>query len=229
MAKKKKLTPNQQEWRKQTKRINDLIRRLEKRGYIVDKSTLIKIPKTITKKALERIKGIKTAEIIKKSKFKLPETGEIIRGEEGKKYENIRRSQKAAKTRKEKQRVKEAPTEPPTAENTMPRQAFYNMVIENYFANLPGQSGTITYKVYEIVNSLIDQYGIEQIATVMLKASEQGLILTREIWYSDELRAEYFRQFISILPISKEEMERLYDDILEYADENDVMDYENFS
>lgn len=74
-------------------------RSMAKRGYVVD-AVLPKEPKKITEASVRRIKKI-SSNLYKKSYY-VTEEGEVISGEEGRKYERSRSARKAAETRKRK-------------------------------------------------------------------------------------------------------------------------------
>lgn len=74
-------------------------RSMAKRGYVID-AVLPKEPKKITEASVRRIKKI-SADLYKKSYY-VTEEGEVISGEEGRKYERSRSAKKAAETRKRK-------------------------------------------------------------------------------------------------------------------------------
>lgn len=74
----KKLTQTQKEYRKQRRRVQQAVKRLEKIGYIFDENVVPKIPKKITKASVQRLAKI-TPE-------KLREKSEYIIGEEVVKY-----------------------------------------------------------------------------------------------------------------------------------------------
>ena len=76
-------------------------RSMARRGYVID-AVLPKEPKKITEASVRRIKKI-SANLYKKSYY-VTEEGEVISGEEGRKYERSRSAKKAAETRKRKKR-----------------------------------------------------------------------------------------------------------------------------
>lgn len=84
------------------KAVSDFFRKcrsMARRGYVID-AVLPKEPKKITEASVRRIKKI-SANLYKKSYF-VTEEGEVISGEEGRKYERSRSAKKAAETRKRK-------------------------------------------------------------------------------------------------------------------------------
>lgn len=74
-------------------------RSMARRGYVID-AVLPKEPKKITEASVRRIKKI-SSNLYKKSYY-VTEEGEVISGEEGRKYERSRSAKKAAATRKRK-------------------------------------------------------------------------------------------------------------------------------
>lgn len=81
-------------------------RSMAKRGYVID-AVLPKEPKKITEASVRRIKKI-SSDLYKKSYY-VTEEGEVISGEEGRKYERSRSAKKAAETRKRNKRIGETP------------------------------------------------------------------------------------------------------------------------
>ncbi len=99
----KNLTPNQQAWKKELKRLQQFIRRAKKRGYTFSEDVIPETPKRITKKQLSKIKGINPQTLYEQAEFYNPETGETISGVEGRKFERKRSAKKAQLTKAIKQ------------------------------------------------------------------------------------------------------------------------------
>lgn len=99
----KKLTPNQQAWEKELKRLQQFIHRAKKRGYTFSEDVIPETPKRITKKQLSKIKGINPQTLYEQAEFYNPETGETISGVEGRKFERKRSAKKAQLTKAIKQ------------------------------------------------------------------------------------------------------------------------------
>lgn len=98
----KNLTPNQKEWEKELKRLQQFIRRAKKRGYTFSEDVIPETPKRITKKQLSKIKGINPQTLYSQAEFYNPETGETISGIEGRKFERKRSARKGLQTRQNK-------------------------------------------------------------------------------------------------------------------------------
>lgn len=93
-------TPLQQEYRKQQKRIQNFIRRAEKRGYQFEENLVPEMPKRVTKQAIERIKSIKPKILYKSAVYGGEASqGEVVQGLEGRKLERKASAQKAKATR----------------------------------------------------------------------------------------------------------------------------------
>lgn len=97
--KRKTVRPIVKAYRKAVSAFFRKARSMAKRGYVID-AVLPKEPKKITEASVRRIKKI-SSNLYKKSYY-VTEEGEVISGEEGRKYERSRSAKKAAETRKRK-------------------------------------------------------------------------------------------------------------------------------
>lgn len=97
--KRKTVRPVVKAYRKAVSAFFRKARSMAKRGYVID-AVLPEEPKKITEASVRRIKKI-SANLYKKSYY-VTEEGEVISGEEGRKYERSRSAKKAAETRKRK-------------------------------------------------------------------------------------------------------------------------------
>lgn len=99
--KKRELSALEQEYKKQRRRVKQLVGRLEKRGYKVPETIIPKQPKRITQKSVQRLEKI-TSEYIyghRKTKY-VTESGKAVKGTEGVKIERSRSAKKGHETRK---------------------------------------------------------------------------------------------------------------------------------
>lgn len=92
---KKRLTPNQEAWNKEFKRIQRFIKNASKRGFTFDIE--IEKPSRITKKQLEKIKALNPKELYKYAEYIIPETGEKVTGTQGRTYERSQAQLKSSK------------------------------------------------------------------------------------------------------------------------------------
>lgn len=104
--KRKTVRPVVKAYRKVVSNFSRKARSMAKRGYVID-AVLPEEPKKITEASVRRIKKI-SANLYKKSYY-VTEEGEVISGEEGRKYERSRSAKKAAETRKRNKRIGETP------------------------------------------------------------------------------------------------------------------------
>lgn len=104
--KRKTVRPVVKAYRKAVSAFFRKARSMAKRGYVID-AVLPEEPKKITEASVRRINKI-SANLYKKSYF-VTEEGEVISGEEGRKYERSKAAKKAAETRKRNKRIGEIP------------------------------------------------------------------------------------------------------------------------
>lgn len=94
---KKKLTVNQQQWKKEVARLKQFIRRAEKRGFTFD-DIIPGTPKRITKKQLNLIKSLTPNVLYSRSQYTDPQTGQSMAGTEGRRLERSRAALKRFKS-----------------------------------------------------------------------------------------------------------------------------------
>jgi len=105
---KQKLTPNQQAWKRETKRIKAFMRRATKRGYIFEGITLPSAPKRITKKSLQQLKDITPDYLYGKAKKLVPgSTDQYMTGTEARAMERRVAYLKGKATRERNQLIKQ--------------------------------------------------------------------------------------------------------------------------
>ena len=94
---KKKLTVNQEQWKKEVNRLKQFIRRAEKRGFTFD-DVIPQTPKRITKKQLNLIKSLTPTVLYRSSQYTDPQTGQSMTGTEGRRLERSRAALKRFKS-----------------------------------------------------------------------------------------------------------------------------------
>lgn len=200
MAKKKKQTPLQLDYKKQVKRIKQAISRAEKRGYIVPDNIIPKQPKKITRKSVERLKKITTSDIYAKSEKLDLETGELIPGEVARKQERSEAAKKSAKTRKERRynpEKGESEYYEPQYE-TFPSAA--DIIIANFRANLTRFPEVAQPLVNQWLNRLLNDYSKEDVAEMLENAAAQGLGIDYSIAYREDLLLDRLSEMLDLLP-----------------------------
>lgn len=99
------------EYRKERKRVRDLVNRMKKRGYIDLDDVIPPIPKRITQGSIRRLKELTPRKLQEKARYVEPETGEVVSGRKGRLLERKRATEKAKETVKKK-KEKEAAKKP---------------------------------------------------------------------------------------------------------------------
>lgn len=108
MAKRKQpISPLIQEYRHQRRRIQQFMRRAEKRGYQFSPNALPDRPKRITEKSVKRLQELTPEKLYKKAQYGGEASyGEVIKGTQGRKLERKLSAEKARQTRLERKQVK---------------------------------------------------------------------------------------------------------------------------
>mgnify|MGYP005949363325 CR=1 FL=1 len=210
MSKKKKQpTLLQVEYRKARRNLQARIRRLEKKGIMVEPIPVI--PKRITRGSINRLNKLTRKKLIEtKTSIKFSvETGEI--------FEEITRTKRKKKTEK-----------PPelTPETEIPEYISYDrmtdIIITNVMSELSNVKSYISRpearnnvdKIEHTINSLILQYGKREVATALNKANAEDKI-TLPLMYDDEATARFLIDIMSFLSeIGAEFAESEYDNIM---------------
>lgn len=203
MAKKKKPTQLQFDYRKQVKRLKQAVRRAEKRGYIIPDDIIPNQPKRITRKSVERLKKITTKDIYSKAEWIDIETGELIKGEKARKLERYKSAKKAAQTRKEKRynaQQGESEYYYPQYE-TFPSAA--DIIIGNFRADVISRYPEGAGKVLErFLNNALAQHTKEDVAKMLELGRERGLLSDIIIYASrnSDLLYDKISEMLDFLP-----------------------------
>lgn len=96
------MTKLQHEYAKQEKRIKSLLRRAEKRGYIIPDNIMPEKPKRITRKSIERLQYLKPERLYAKMEYVIHQTGEVISGTKGRELERQSAALKGMKSKKKR-------------------------------------------------------------------------------------------------------------------------------
>ena len=198
-----------EQYMQERRRIQNFIRRAEKRGYIVPKDLLPKIPKRVTKASISRLQKLDAKAIYDKSTYVSRETGEVVSGRKGRAIERTIAAKKGAETRKRKAAaVKASQSEPPF----IPRET--DIILENLREQLetfmPSISAT-RYQQEQQVNhrdlllgaldDAIDELGEDAVAQNIKKHSNELSDLIETALYTayDNVMKTSLVQFYNIL------------------------------
>lgn len=93
---KKLPTINEQLYKKEVRRLQQFLRRAEKRGFSFPENVIPKRPKKITIKSVQRLQKLTPEKLYKKATYTEPDTGKVITGEQGRKLERQRAARKSS-------------------------------------------------------------------------------------------------------------------------------------
>lgn len=196
---KRKLTPIQQQYRKERRRIQNAMYRLDKQGYVLPEDLLPSIPKKVTQASINRLKKITSESIYKKSKKLDFETGEIIPGIVARDKARSQRAKKAARTRS----IKKEYTEPtiyiePPAYTTFPSGA--DIIINNFRSDVigrfPESAGPILNRW---LDGLLAQQDKEDVANMLETAAANGAVIDYKVAYNTEALMGAIADFMDYL------------------------------
>lgn len=196
---KRKLTPIQQQYRKERRRIQNAMNRLEKQGYVLPEDLLPSIPKKVTQSSINRLKKITSESIYKKSKKLDFETGEITPGIVARDKARSQRAKEAARTRS----IKKEYTEPtvyiePPQYTTFPSGA--DIIINNFRSDVigrfPESAGPILNRW---LDGLLAQQDKEDVANMLETAAANGVVIDYKVAYNTEALMGAIADFMDYL------------------------------
>lgn len=196
---KRKLTPIQQQYRKERRRIQNAMNRLEKQGYVLPEDLLPSIPKKVTQASINRLKKITSESIYKKSKKLDFETGEITPGIVARDKARSQRAKEAARRRAFKQEYvsPQVYTEPPQY-ITFPSGA--DIIINNFRSDVigrfPESAGPILNRW---LDGLLAQQDKEDVANMLETAVANGVVIDYKVAYNTEALMGAIADFMDYL------------------------------
>lgn len=196
---KRKLTPIQQQYRKERRRIQNAMNRLEKQGYVLPEDLLPSMPKKVTQASINRLKKITSESIYKKSKKLDFETGEITPGIAARDKARSQRAKEAARRRAFKQEYvsPQVYTEPPQY-TTFPSGA--DIIINNFRSDVigrfPESAGPILNRW---LDGLLAQQDKEDVANMLETAAANGVVIDYKVAYNTEALMGAIADFMDCL------------------------------
>lgn len=196
---KRKLTPIQQQYRKERRRIQNAMNRLEKQGYVLPEDLLPSIPKKVTQASINRLEKITSESIYKKSKKLDFETGEAIPGIVARDKARSQRAKEAARRRSFKQEYASPQfyTEPPQY-TTFPSGA--DIIINNFRSDVigrfPESAGPILNRW---LDGLLAQQDKEDVANMLETAAANGVVIDYKVAYNTEALMGAIADFMNYL------------------------------
>lgn len=197
--KKRKLTSVQQQYRKERRRIQNAMNRLDKQGYVLPEDLLPSIPKKVTQASINRLKKITSESIYKKSKKLDFETGETTPGIVARDKARSQRAKEAARRRAFKQEYvsPQVYTEPPQY-TTFPSGA--DIIINNFRSDVigrfPESAGPILNRW---LDGLLAQQDKEDVANMLETAAANGVVIDYKVAYNTEALMGAIADFMDYL------------------------------
>ena len=245
MARKRKtLTPTQQAYRKQVRRIKQFIRRAEKRGYQFNENVLPQQPKRITKQSVERLRKLTPEQLYKKAEYGGEATyGEVIEGTKGRELERKQSARKAVETRKARQALRDISRQEQTYTPIPEEDTYYDYegdyneldfnvednynedtsffertVISMYRAKLSEYNEVASQRLLNWFDSVRASQGDRATAQMIQKAQEAGVGLERKESYDSNKVQEYIGAMMDYLPEAGDFTKQEIMDALEYEE-----------
>lgn len=216
----RRLTPNQQAYQKELRRLKQGIYRAKKRGYQFSEDVLPETPKRISKKRLREIQEYKTSDIYKKARKVDTETGEILKGTQARKIERREAGKKAWRTRQKRQQIADNKVK---TYDTQPQQSqtpkfpnFDKIVISNFRGSIRAFENGDAYEILDQwIKNLIATRGEHDVASMLQNGAENGLIIQFNIVYKRAEAISYMSAMLDYLPDLGENEKQMFFEALE--------------
>lgn len=164
-------------YKKQIQRLKRAIRReYRKTGIELDSSLIPEMPNRITQKRLQEIKSIKPKDLRRQSKYVDYETGEIIDYETAK---NMWQNKQQIATPYELD--------------------FTQTVIDSFYDSISKYNTDFQSRIKAWISGLINQYGKDAVAQMLMDGAEAGVLVTNKIAYSDTACSEFMSEMMEYL------------------------------
>ena len=219
----KKLTPNQQAYQRERKRLQQSKYYVQKKGYYFESDPVPTMPKRVTQKALEEISGIKTRDLYPLAEFTDTDTGKTISGTLARRLERKqstkRRRQAQIKARRKKQGGTSTP--PPETDSegwdeTDSIPNFSQQIIDNAISEILHMPPEIADRLVGLIKYLVHINGEDAVAQALMDMPGQFHYYLQLYKYDSEAAAEGFASdLINYLPDMTEQFKS---DLLEAFD-----------
>lgn len=235
------------DYKKQRRRIQRAINRMEKGGYILPENVLPPIPKRITRASVRRLEKITSDVLYKKSRYVDIETGEIISGIVARDRKRSEAAKKAAETRRRNRKY--SPLEqnidsmrPDKAAEDIPVEEPYVPYDEPYvpYDELPRQEDIIITNFIETIeqfpevaepllrkwlNDLLRDYSKRDVAEMLERAAADGIGVDYTVAYRVDLLIDRIAEIQDYLPdASRGNLNDIIEHLEEWEDWEDYID-----
>lgn len=229
----KKLTPNQQAYQKQRKRLQQSKYYIQKKGYYFESDPVPPMPKRVTQKALQEISEMKSHHLYPMAKAIHKETGEILSGTlarrlERKQSTKIRR-QAQIKARRRKRLTPQGgtPISPPetVSEGGTPIQNFSKQIVANAISEILHMPPEIADRLVGLIKQLVHYNGEDAVAQALMDMPGEFHYYLQLYKYDSDAAAEGFASdLINYLPDTTDQFKADLLDAFEYHETGYVIE-----
>lgn len=227
------------DYKKQRRRIQRAINRMEKGGYILPENVLPPIPKRITRASVRRLEKITSDVLYKKSRYVDIETGEILSGIVARDRKRSEAAKKAAETRRNrKYRPLEQDIDPIRTDKVehdtqhdeshvpydeLPRQE--DIIITNFIETIELFPEFAASLLRKWLNGLISDYSRREVAEMLERAAADGIGVDYTVAYRLDLLIDRIAEIQDYLPgASRANLNDIIDHLDEWEEWEDYID-----
>lgn len=192
-----------EEYEKQRKRINQFIRRAEKRGYIFEEDILPARPKRVRAESVRRLAALTPEKLYKKAMYAGEATqGEVVKGTKGAKLERSLRSKKAAETRRAAAAKKKTPSKPVSMPGIEAEDGsfFDRVVITQFREHISNFNPWAAGLLRAWLDKIIARFGTHDAAVMLEEAARAGHVVTYKVVYESEKMYGFIAEMMDYLP-----------------------------
>lgn len=209
MARRKR-TPNQEIFQQQRRRLQQSKYYAQKKGFIFDTDPVPKMPKRVTKQAIERIKAMTTEDLYPLATSGVDlETGKVIDNpvdaRKLQKEQQRKRRSDAQKRRYRKQKEKEY-KQPNIPYEHEPLVNLSQQVVDNAISDINHLPTKMATKLISFIKNLVNEKGVDAVAQSMMDMpGDFHYYLEIAKYSSDEAVVLYASDLVNYLPELEEQ------------------------
>lgn len=224
MAKKQKLTQNQQAYKKEVARIKRSIKNIEKRGYFFQQLPDLNTPKRVSKKALEKLQNTKAKDLYKYTVKVNEDTGEFIKGTTARKEEYKARAEKAKRTRELNERPHYTSLNDKEFFDVEYFPPYHEIILHNFKSTIKKFPQEIQNVFDQWFDEVSDLYTDQEIADMLEIGKMRGLIQYSDFAYSVSHAVKTVTSLTALLPnLSDNDKIRIFESMETLEDWDDIL------
>lgn len=233
MGKRHFVTPTEEAYYKQLKRIKQFVYRAEKRGYIFSENVIPKKPQKIKPASVRKLARITPEKLYKKAAYVSELTyGEIVKAKKGrelekkkaqeKRKETIRRKKEEKKRKKPKKPVKPLDFTDNVSRETLDTNGYAQVVILNFLSALEKYVRAEGYGILRrVIDDEIEKNGTNKVAKMITDMTNENGMIDGFVMYNETVLTTYISKMLKYIPINEETRTELYNALDNGEDFND--------